>query len=79
MGMSRVSLFKRVKSATGLSPQEFIRMVRITRAAQYLRESHTPIAEIAFLTGFSETRYFSRYFRDQYGMLPSHYRKSSGR
>jgi len=77
MGMSRVSLFKRVKSATGLSPQEFIRMVRITRAAQYLRESHTPIAEIAFLTGFSETRYFSRYFRDQYGMLPSHYRKSS--
>ena len=74
-GMSRVLFYKKILSLTGLSPVEFIRNIRLKRAAQLLRESQYRISEIAYRVGFSNPKFFSRYFKGMYGMLPSEYRE----
>lgn len=71
LGMSRVYLYKKLLSLTGKSPIEFIRIVRLKRAAQLLQKSNLTISEVAYQVGFNSPRYFSKYFRDEYGVLPS--------
>lgn len=73
LGMSRVSLYKKIKQITGKSPIEFIRIIRLKRAAQLLRESQLNISEIAYQTGFNNPKMFSRYFKEEFGILPSAY------
>ncbi len=73
LGMSRVSLYKKIKQITGKTPIEFIRIIRLKRAAQLLRESQLNISEIAYQTGFNNPKVFSRYFKEEYGILPSAY------
>ena len=72
-GMSRVHLYKRLLQLTGKTPIEFIRVIRLKRAAQLLRESKMTVSEIAFEVGFSQPKYFSRYFKEEFGILPSVY------
>ena len=69
--MSRVAVYKRLFALTGKTPIEFIRSVRLQRAAQLLEKSQLTIAEVAYGTGFNNPKYFSKYFRSQYVMLPS--------
>ena len=78
MGMSRVNLYKKLLALTGKSPIEFIRVMRLKRAAQYLRESQLNVAEIAYRTGFNNPKYFSRYFKAEYGVSPSEYQEKQG-
>ena len=73
LGMSRVHLYKRLKQTTGKTPIEFIRLLRLKRAAQLLRESQLNISEIAYDCGFNNPKYFSRYFKEEFGVLPSVY------
>ncbi|MBP6249233.1 MAG: response regulator [Bacteroides sp.] len=73
LGMSRVHLYKKLIHITGKSPVEFIRTLRLKRAAQLLRESQMNISEIAYEVGFNNPKYFSKYFKDEFGMLPSAY------
>lgn len=73
LGMSRVHLYKRLKQITGKTPIEFIRLLRLKRAAQLLRESQLNISEIAYDCGFNNPKYFSRYFKEEFGVLPSVY------
>lgn len=73
LGMSRVHLYKRLKQITGKTPIEFIRVIRLKRAAQLLRESQLNISEIAYRCGFNNPKYFSRYFKEEFGVLPSVY------
>lgn len=73
MGMSRVHLYKKITALTGKSPIEFIRLLRLKRATQYLAESQLTIAEIAYRLGFNNPKYFSRYFKEEFGILPSEY------
>lgn len=73
MGMSRVHLYKKITTLTGKSPIEFIRLLRLKRATQYLTESQLTIAEIAYTLGFNNPKYFSRYFKEEFGILPSEY------
>ncbi|MDE6269525.1 MAG: response regulator, partial [Muribaculaceae bacterium] len=73
LGMSRVHLYKRLKQITGKTPIEFIRVLRLKRAAQMLRESQLNISEIAYNCGFNNPKYFSRYFKEEFGVLPSVY------
>ncbi|MDE6286464.1 MAG: helix-turn-helix domain-containing protein, partial [Muribaculaceae bacterium] len=75
LGMSRVHLYKRLKQITGKTPIEFIRVLRLKRAAQMLRESQLNISEIAYSCGFNNPKYFSRYFREEFGVLPSQYQE----
>jgi DNA-binding response OmpR family regulator len=73
LGMSRVHLYKKLTALTGKTPIEFIRIMRLKRAAQYLGKSQLTVSEIAFEVGFNDPRYFSRYFKTEFGMLPSQY------
>lgn len=73
LSMSRVNLYKKMKQITGKSPIEFIRIIRLKRAAQLLRESQLNISEIAYKTGFNNPKMFSKYFKEEFGILPSAY------
>ena len=73
LGMSRVHLYKKLLQITGKTPIEFIRVIRLKRAAQLLRESQLHVSEVAFEVGFNNPKYFSRYFKDEFGVLPSVY------
>ena len=71
--MSRVAVYKRLFALTGKTPIEFIRAVRLQRAAQLLEQSNMTVAEVAYETGFNNPKYFSKYFKVHYGVLPSAY------
>lgn len=73
LGMSRVHLYKKMVALTEKSPVEFIRMIRLQRAAQYLEKSQLTVAEVAYKVGFNNRKYFSKYFKDEYNVLPSAY------
>jgi signal transduction histidine kinase/ligand-binding sensor domain-containing protein/DNA-binding response OmpR family regulator len=73
IGMSRVHLYKKLTSLTGKSPIEFIRVIRLRRAARLLEKSQMSISEIAYQVGFNNPKYFARYFREEFHMLPSEY------
>lgn len=78
MGMSRVTLYKKIKQITGKTPLEFIRVIRIKRAAQLLRESQLNVSEIAYQVGFNNPKIFARYFKEEFGILPSAYQEKEG-
>ena len=75
LGMSRVQLYKRLLPVTGSTPIEFIRQIRLRRAEQLLRESQLSVSEVAYSVGFNNPRYFSKYFKEMYGVMPSQYKK----
>ena len=74
LGMSRVNLYKRMLSVTGSTPSEFIRSIRLRHAEVLLREGKYNVSEVAYMVGFKNPRYFSRYFAEAYGMYPSQYK-----
>jgi AraC-like DNA-binding protein len=75
--ISRVALYKKILSLTGKTPIEFIRSVRLKRAAQLLEKHQFTVSEIAYEVGFNNPKYFSRYFKAEFGVLPSAYQKSN--
>ena len=79
LGMSRVHLYKKMLQITGKTPIEFIRVIRLKRAAQLLRDSQLHVSEIAFQVGFNNPKYFSRYFKEEFGVLPSTYQEKEGK
>ncbi len=81
VAMSRASLYKKMQNILGITPTDFIRNVRLKRAAQMLAESQLSITEIADSVGFATPRNFSASFKKMFGVLPSEYRtgKSSSK
>ncbi|WP_426295033.1 two-component regulator propeller domain-containing protein [Dyadobacter endophyticus] len=75
MSMSRVYLYKKVLSLTGKTPIEFIRIIRIRRAATLLEKSQLTVSEIAYQVGFNNPKYFAKLFKDEYQVLPTEYRR----
>jgi AraC-like DNA-binding protein/sugar lactone lactonase YvrE len=73
MCMSRMTFYRKIQAATGQKPTEFIRTIRLRRAAELLREGRMSITEVSYATGFSSVSYFSRCFRTMYGMPPTQY------
>jgi len=73
VGMSRGSLYHKLLELTGLTPIEYIRSVKLGRAAELLEKSDYNIAQIAYMTGFGTPSYFSRLFKSHYHVLPSEY------
>lgn len=71
LGMSRVHLYKRLLATTGRTPIEFIRVMRLRRGMQLLAEGRLNVTEVARRVGFNSPRIFSRYFKEEYGVLPS--------
>ena len=73
--MSRVALYKKLLLITQKSPIEFIRNIRLKRAALLLQKSQLTVAEIAYEVGFNNPKYFAKYFKAEFGLLPSSYIK----
>jgi len=74
-GMSRSVFFKKLKSLTGLAPVEFIRDMKMKRAAQILESGQYMVKEVSYMVGISDTKYFAKCFRATYGMTPVEYKK----
>ena len=75
VGMSRTQLHRKLKALTGQSATEFIRSIRLYRAADLLKQQAGSVAEIAYMVGFNSQAYFTRCFREQFGMSPKAYAK----
>lgn len=76
LGISRANLLRKLKSITGLPPSDFIRSVRLKRAAHLLRNQADSVSQIAFRVGFEDQSYFAKSFRKRFGVSPSEYGRS---
>ena len=74
IAMSRASLYKKMQTILGITPTDFIRNVRLKRAAQLLADTQLSINEIASRVGFVTARNFSSQFKKMFGVTPSEYR-----
>ena len=72
MAMSRTLFYVKLKSYTGKSPQDFIRIIRLERAAALLRSGRS-VADVSALAGFENPKYFSTVFKKYFGISPSKY------
>lgn len=71
LGMSRTSVYNKIKSISGQSPNEFMRIMRLNRAKELLSSGNYNISEVAYMVGFSDPKYFSTCFKKQFGVSPS--------
>jgi signal transduction histidine kinase/ligand-binding sensor domain-containing protein/DNA-binding response OmpR family regulator len=76
MFMNRVTLYRKILSITGKTPLEFIRTLRLKRAAQLLEKSGMSIAEIAYEVGFNNPKNFTKAFKEEFKIIPSQYAAS---
>lgn len=74
VGMSRSSLYSKLLELTGQTPVEYIRCVKLQKAAVMLEKSDMNVAQIAYSAGFSTPNYFAKSFKAKYGLLPSEYK-----
>ncbi|WP_294555305.1 two-component regulator propeller domain-containing protein [uncultured Bacteroides sp.] len=77
-GMGRTSLYNKLKTLTGYTPNGFIQLTRVKHAAVLLKEGQHNISEISDMTGFSDSKYFREVFKKHYKMSPSQYAKCGG-
>ncbi|HVS95913.1 MAG TPA: response regulator, partial [Puia sp.] len=71
---SRSTFYKRLVLLTGKTPVEFIRHIRLQRAAELLEKSQLTVAEVAYTVGFNNPKYFTQYFKSAFDCIPSAYR-----
>ena len=74
LSVSRSMLHRKLRGLTGLSTTEFIRSIRLKRAAQLIRQKSGSISEIAYQVGFNHLSYFSDCFRKQFGVNPKEFK-----
>lgn len=71
LGMSRTSVYNKIKTLTGQGPNDFIRIVRLNKAKELLLSRKYAIGEVSSMVGFSDPKYFSTCFKKQFGISPS--------
>jgi DNA-binding response OmpR family regulator len=71
IGMSRSNLYRKIQALTNQSTTDFIRLLRLKRAAQLLRKRSGTVSEVAYAVGFTNLSHFSKIFRQQFGQTPS--------
>ena len=76
MNLSRVQLYRKVKNLTGSSPVELLRTTRLNRAYQLLLTSDKSVSEVAYDVGFTAPSYFTKCFKEEFGMLPGDVRQN---
>lgn len=72
--LGRTVFYKKVRGTTGYTPNEYIRVIRLRKAAELLKEGEKNVSEVAYAVGFDNPYYFSKCFKEQFGMPPSQYR-----
>ena len=75
MNLSRVQLYRKVKSYTGSTPVELVRTARLNQGYQLLLTTDKSVSEVAYQVGFSAPSYFTKCFKEEYGLLPADLRK----
>ncbi|MCX7985428.1 MAG: tetratricopeptide repeat protein [Bacteroidales bacterium] len=75
MGMSRANMHRKIKALTNMSTTEFIKSIRLKRAAQLIEQNAGTISEIAYSVGFDNLSYFTRCFKDFFKIAPSEFKK----
>ncbi|WP_353935660.1 substrate-binding domain-containing protein [uncultured Bacteroides sp.] len=78
MGLSRVQLYRKIKSLTNYSPNELLRIARLKKAASLLASSDMTVAEIGYEVGFSSPSYFTKCYKEQFGESPTDLLKRKG-
>lgn len=76
VSMSRTIFYKKIKGITNCSPNEYLRIVRLKKAAELLKTADLNISEVAYKVGFNDPDYFSKCFREQFGMRPTQFRNA---
>lgn len=77
VGLSRTHLYRKIKEMTGQTAIEFIRNMRLKRAASMLKENKLYVSEVAYMCGFNELSYFRKIFKELYGISPQKYANST--
>ena len=75
--VSRAVFYRKLKSITGYTPVEFVRVIRLKRAIQLIKDNSFTVSELAYMTGFSDPKYFARCFKKMTGMTPTEYREQT--
>lgn len=75
--VSRAVFYRKLKSITGYTPVEFVRVIRLKRAIQLIKYNSFTVSELAYMTGFSDPKYFARCFKKMTGMTPTEYREQT--
>ena len=75
MGLSRVQLYRKVKALTGNTPVDLLRKARLSRAKDLLTGTELTVSEIAYQVGFASPSYFTKCYKDEYGVVPGEDRK----
>lgn len=75
LAVSRSVFFKKLKMLTGLAPIEFIKEMRVKRAAQLIESGDFNMTQIAYMVGINDPRYFSKCFKQRFGMTPTEYKE----
>ena len=70
LGVSRVQLYRKVKALTGCTPVDLLRRARLVKACTLLKDTSLTVSEIAYQVGFSSPSYFTKCFKDEYGIVP---------
>ena len=73
IGLSRAHFYRKITALTGLPVNELIQSFRLERAAQLLAQQWGPVSQVAYEVGFSNPSYFSKCFKDKFGVSPSDY------
>ena len=73
--IQRNKLFKKINALTGVTPLYFVRMIRMKRACQLLKDSGLTVAEVAYQVGYNSPKRFAQHFKNEYGVTPSEYIK----
>ena len=74
-GMGRTNFYRKVRELMGMSPNDYLRKCRMERAAELLRTTVLPVADVCAQVGMPDAQYFSRVFKSYFGMPPSAYRE----
>ena len=77
LGLGSKLLYRKVKQMTGKTPVEFMRHIRMQRAAMLLKEGRFSVSEVMYMVGFSNSSYFSKCFQKVYGLTPTDYSRKS--
>lgn len=78
-GIGRTTFYSKLKGIVGCSPNEYVRILRMKKAAELLLSSNLNISEIGFQVGINDPFYFSKCFKNSFGKSPSQYRKGGGK
>ena len=73
MNVSKSTLYRKIKSLTGMTTSDFIKDIRLKTACKIMKEKPVNITEVSYLVGFGQPKYFTYCFKKKFGILPSEY------